>query len=246
MIGLQGAGLRRGRRWIFRGLNVAVAKGRCAAVLGPNGRGKTTLIRALVGLEALHEGRREAPPRVAYVPQTIAPLPYKAIDVVVMARARDVGLFGSPRRADYELALEALDRVGAAAFADHPLDRLSGGERQLVLLARALATRSPALILDEPTSALDLANQQRLLAVLRSLKAAGEHAILFSTHAPGHALDLADDVLLMMPEAQVRQGPVEAMMTDTTLSELYGTRLYLRTVAIEGHGEVPTIVTAPA
>lgn len=93
MIALKGAGIRRGERWIFRGLDLALAPGRCVAVLGPNGRGKTTLIKAVTGLDKLDEGTREAPPLVAYVPQVIAPLPYRALDVVVMARARSLGLF---------------------------------------------------------------------------------------------------------------------------------------------------------
>jgi iron complex transport system ATP-binding protein len=242
MIALKGAGIRRGERWIFRGLDLTLAPGRCVAVLGPNGRGKTTLIKVVTGLDKLDEGTRTAPSLVAYVPQVIAPLPYRALDVVVMARARSLGLFGTPRRADYDIAREALARIGAEAFAEQRLDRLSGGERQLVLLARALATQSPVLVLDEPASALDLANQSRLVAVLRDLRAAGEHAILFSTHLPTHALEVADEALLLMGPEDQRQGPVDTVMSESNLSALYGTPLRRRQVAIEGHGLVETII----
>lgn len=243
MIALRGAGIRRGTRWIFRGLDLSLAAGRCLAVLGPNGRGKTTLIKAVTGLEALHEGNRSAPPLVAYVPQVIAPLPYRALDIVVMGRARDLGLFGTPRRADYDIAEEALERIGAGAFAEQRLDRLSGGERQLVLLARALATGSPALVLDEPASALDLANQSRLVAVLRQLRNAGQHAILFSTHLPTHALEIADEALLLMGPEDQRQGPAETVMSEDNLTALYGTPIRRRSVTIEGHGAVETIIS---
>lgn len=243
MIALRGAGIRRGERWIFRGLELSLAAGRCLAVLGPNGRGKTTLIKAVTGLERLHEGYRTAPPLVAYVPQVIAPLPYRALDIVVMGRARSLGLFGTPRRADYDIAQEALERIGAGAFAEQRLDRLSGGERQLVLLARALATGSPALVLDEPASALDLANQSRLIAVLRQLRVEGRHAILFSTHLPAHALEIADEALLLMAPDDQRQGPTEIVMSEDNLTALYGTPIRRRTVEIEGHGTVETIIS---
>lgn len=223
MIRLQGAGLRRGARWIFRGLDLVLEPGRTLALLGPNGRGKTTLIRAAAGLLALDEGSREAPPVIGYVPQSVgAPAPYRVLDFVVMGRARRLGLFGSPGRADTLAAEAALERVGMAGFAARSVERLSGGERQLVMLARALATESPVLILDEPLSALDLANQGVLLKVLAGLRAEGRHAILFSTHAPEHALFAADEAMLMMGVEERLAGPVDPTLSEANLSRLYG------------------------
>lgn len=170
MIGLRGAGVRYGERWIFRHLDFTPAAGRCVAVLGPNGRGKTTLIRSLLGFLTLSEGARSAPSTVGYVPQaTAAVVSYRVRDVVAMGRVAQRGLFATPSRDDRETAAEALARVGLSALAGQRFDLLSGGERQLVLLARTLATGAEVLILDEPASALDLRNQDRFLSVVDAL-----------------------------------------------------------------------------
>jgi iron complex transport system ATP-binding protein len=123
-----------------------------------------------------------------------------------------------------------LASVGMASYAGHRFDRLSGGERQLVLLARALATGSPALVLDEPGAALDLKNQQRLLRLLDGLGRAGRHAILFTTHDPNHALAVADRVLMMMPECAALLGPVRETLTEANLARLYGVPMAFATV----------------
>lgn len=223
MIRLHEAGVRRGDRWIFRHLDLELSTGRCLAVLGPNGRGKTTLIRAAMGLLPLTEGRHAAPRVIGYVPQSIgADIPYAVREFVVTGRSHRLGLFQSPGRADYAAAREALERVGAQAWEDRPLNRLSGGERQLVALARALATGSPILVLDEPMSALDLANQARILRVLDGLRSEGRHAILFSTHMPEHALAAADEALLMMGEEERVTGPVDEVLSGGNLTRLYG------------------------
>lgn len=171
MIKLERAGFRRGERWIFRNVDLHLEHGRCMAILGPNGRGKTSLIRIIAGLLPLDEGKRLAPGSIGYVSQAFpASLSYRCLDVVVMGKAASMGVFGSPSRRDYRAADEALEMVGASAYAQKAFDRLSGGERQLVILARALATGASFLVLDEPASALDLANQSLLLSVLKRLK----------------------------------------------------------------------------
>jgi iron complex transport system ATP-binding protein len=240
MISLSEAGVRFGERWIFRRLDLTLAQGTCLALLGPNGRGKTTLIKAALGSVRLSEGRRQAPPFVGYVPQAGSPgVPYRVLDVVVMGRARQLGVFGSPGAADYRLAREALRRVGLAAFAEHPFDRISGGERQLVLLARALATGASTIVLDEPASALDLANQNRFLSILASLRAEGTYAILFSTHLPQHALHVADETMLMLP-AEILRGPTAEVMTEQNLARLYG--VAVRRVVVEDNGRMTEAV----
>lgn len=243
MIGLDSAGAQRGRRWIFSNVSFLLEAGRSLAVLGPNGRGKTTLIKALAGLVPLTAGRRIAPPVIGYVSQSIgADIPYRALDVVVMGRARGLGLFGAPGGADYRAALEALDLVGARDFAERPFDRLSGGERQIVLLARALATGSPALILDEPASALDLANQDRLLRVLGEVKRQGRHAILFSTHLPQHALSLSDEALLMLGASEHAIGPTKSVLNEAELTRLYGLPVRRVTLEVDGRAPIETVV----
>ncbi|MGE3871326.1 MAG: ABC transporter ATP-binding protein [Parvibaculaceae bacterium] len=232
MIRLQNCGVRFGARWIFRNLNLDVAPGTSLAVLGPNGRGKTTLIRILIGAQRANEGTRQAPDLIGYVPQTGVLAPYSVLDMVVMGRTKALGIFGSPARGDYDSAQAALLLVGCAALASHRYDRISGGERQLVLLARALVTGAQTIVLDEPASALDLANQNRLLGILNGLRRRRKYTILFSSHLPQHALHAADEALLMMPEGEVLRGPVSQVMSERNLERVYG--IPVRRIAITG------------
>lgn len=223
MIGLHDASVAFGARTLFSGISFTVPVGRSMAVLGPNGRGKTTLLRALLGFQPLAEGRRQAPAVAGYVPQHGASQArLVGLDVVVMGRAARLGLFGQPGPEDRAAAEEALVEVGACHLAELRYDRMSGGQRQMVLIARALATGSPALVFDEPTSALDLGNQARTLELLNLLRRRRDKAILFTTHDPNHALAAADDVLLMMPDGKEIHGPVADMIEPDKLSELYG------------------------
>jgi iron complex transport system ATP-binding protein len=221
-VALRGAGVRLGGRWIFRDLSFTVEPGRSLAILGPNGRGKTTALHALLGFQSLTEGSRSAPDSVGYVPQLLAThAPYAVREVVVMGRCALIGLFGQPKPEDYRAADAAMERVGIADLAAKPFDRLSGGERQMVLLARALATGSKLLVLDEPGSALDLKNQGRLLRLLDELRRSRSMTILFSTHDPNHALFAADDALLMLADTPAVMGSVETILSESNLSRLY-------------------------
>jgi iron complex transport system ATP-binding protein len=234
MMRLENVTVRFGSRIVLHDLSFSVTQGRTVAILGPNGRGKTTTLRTLLGFQKPRAGRRVAPAVIGYVPQAgSGTVPsYRAVDVVTMGHARRLGLFGQPRDSDVAAARRALTEVGAAHLADQACDRLSGGQRQLVLLARALATESPALVLDEPASGLDLANEARLLALMARLRAGGRHAIAFTTHDPNHALAVADDALLMLPDGATLFGPVAATVTEPNLKRLYG--LPMRFVAVEG------------
>lgn len=223
MIGITDASLSFGTLQLFAGLSVDVPQGRTTAILGPNGRGKTTLLRSILGFQSLDRGRRHTPHIVGYVPQHSASQAKLAgLEVVTMGRAARLGLFGQPGPDDTEAARAALVQVGACHLADLRYDRMSGGQRQMILIARALATGSDALVLDEPTSALDLGNQARTLSLIAGLGRARERAILFTTHDPNHALAVADDVVLMMPGGAVVHGPVAQMVTPDLMAELYG------------------------
>lgn len=223
MLDLAGVGFAYpGGDWVFRGVDLHVGPGTATAVLGPNGMGKTTLVRCAAGLLGPLEGTVRRDGNVGFVPQArTGAFAYRVIDMVVMGRARQVSLFGTPGRDDVLAARRALERVGIQGLRDRQFPTLSGGEQQLVLIARAIAAESPCLILDEPSTGLDLHNQSRILRLVRELADQGL-AILLTTHHPDHALHLADSVVLMLGPTDVRAGSAAELLTDDALSALYG------------------------
>ncbi|MFT3664082.1 ABC transporter ATP-binding protein [Piscinibacter sp.] len=217
-------------------VDLDVRAGEVVALLGPNGCGKTTLFRTVLGLIPALGGRVEvegidllAAPReaiarrVAYVPQAHGGVfAYRVEDVVLMGRAVHVGAFALPSRDDRAAAAEALERLGIAHLAARPYTEISGGERQLVLIARALAQRARVIVMDEPTASLDFGNQRVVLREIEALESRGV-AVLLSTHQPEHALRIADRVALMGAGARWQAfGAAAAVMTPRTLADLYG------------------------
>lgn len=223
MIEIDGAGHSfDGRRWLFRDYTLAAQPGEVVAFLGPNGRGKTTLLKAMLGLQPLREGRARIAGVAGYVPQfTMAVFPYRVMDMVLMGRARHVGLLASPGAEDRAIARRALDTVGMGAYADRRFDELSGGERQMVVVARALASECTTLVLDEPTSALDFRNQSEILGIMRRLADRDGLGVVFTTHFPQHALHVADKALLMYGGADHLFGPAGEVLSEAHLSRLY-------------------------
>lgn len=224
MIRIENAGHGYGSgRWLFRGLSATFASGKIAAILGPNGCGKTTLLRAINGTLALKEGIIATEGHVGFVPQALtADQSYSAVDMVLMGRSRYLGRFSSPNRKDRERAYACLDEVGLIALAEQRYDRLSGGQRQLVLLARALASDCKVLVLDEPASALDIANQGVVLRLLLRLAGTLGLTVLFTTHHPDHAIGIADTTLLMQRDATHIAGQTEMVLTESNLARMYG------------------------
>lgn len=209
---------------VAHGVNLTLTAGTVLAILGPNGRGKTTLIKALVGTLPIASGTRELRGAIGYVPQGMGVgFDYRVREIVVMGRARHLGLFRGPGQKDYAAANAALKRVGMLHLAERNVTTLSGGERQLVMVARALAGDCDILLLDEPASALDLKNQRRLFDILTSLAHEDGMAVAFSTHVPGHAFEAADQALLLHSTKHRILGPTAQVLTEAALSELYGT-----------------------
>jgi iron complex transport system ATP-binding protein len=209
--------------WLFQDLSFELQPSRITAILGPNGCGKTTLLRAVCGTLPLKAGTIEAQDLIGFVPQALqSDQGYTAAEMVLLGRSRYLGRFNSPGRSDKVRALECLDQVGLSAIASQRYDRLSGGQRQLVLLARALAGDCQLLVLDEPASALDLSNQGVMLRLLLQLAKLQGLSILFTTHHPDHALGIADDTLLMQRDVTHIWGETGAVLSEANLTRMYG------------------------
>jgi iron complex transport system ATP-binding protein len=241
-------------RQVMAGVSLALAPGDCAALLGANGAGKTTLLRALLGFvrpdggkvwldgkPLSAQGRRAIARRIAYVPQAHVPsFPYSVREIVSMARAPVSG-WGPVRTAEDEAAIsEALARLSLTAFAERSYAELSGGERQAVLIARALAQGARILLMDEPTASLDLGQQARLMTLLAELAAEG-HAILMSTHQPELALRWFNRAVLMHGGKVLGDGPPRVILTPEALSQLYAVEVRL----VDAEGELFLSATAP-
>ena len=217
------------------GITLAATPGAVLCLLGPNGSGKTTLFKTMLGLLPAqggrvllagqpieHLARNDVARRVAYVPQAhAAPFAYPALEVVLMGRTARLGLFAQPGEADREAARAALARLRIEDLAEADYTRLSGGQRQLVLIARALAQETPVLIMDEPTASLDFGNQVLVLREVAGLAADGLTVIL-STHDPDHAFAVGTDVALLHDGSVRATGAPVAALTAEALSSVYG------------------------
>ncbi|NLU17347.1 MAG: ABC transporter ATP-binding protein [Serratia liquefaciens] len=224
-----------GQAPLFNVLSLQLSRGEVLAVLGPNGRGKSTLMQLLLGTLPLQQGAVECVGGIGFVPQHFtAPFAYRVLDIVLMGRARYVGLFRSPSAQDHRLAKDALQSLDMLEFAEREFGSLSGGQRQLVLIARALAMSCEVLILDEPTSALDLHHQDRVLSLISSLARERQMAVMFSTHQPNHAHAGADRALLLGAVGQHQIGPCDAVLTAQRLSPLFDLAIERVALQIEG------------
>ena len=223
-----------GTHQVLRNISLEVPDGTLVNVLGPNGTGKSTLFRCILGLYTSYHGTiivngkdisklniRERAREMAFIPQSHKPVyDYDVVDVVLMSSGAGSGAFFSPKRTHVDRALEALDRVGIGHLAHRPYTRISGGEQQLVLIARALAQNANTIIMDEPTSALDYGNTVRVLSCVRQLSEDGL-TVIQSTHQPDQAFLYADKTLVLHEGEVLAYGPPKDTITAELISKIY-------------------------
>ena len=225
-----------GKKTIVKDISFNVEKGRIVTLLGANGEGKSTLIKAVCRLKKTRGGtlsvngkdlnrmsHRERASHISYVPQSHKPgLPISVLDMVVLGRQYCRGMFAEPSREDYKKAEEVLQRLSLTDRGEDLFTSLSGGEQRLVLIARALVQPAKYIILDEPVANLDLGNQIRVLKVIEELAREGM-GVLISSHFPQHSLWLGARTVILHKGRVLAYGDADAVINGETLSQIYGT-----------------------
>lgn len=223
---------------VWENINLDVEEGECLCLLGPNGCGKTTLFNCITGNLPLKAGSiyvngkdirdfsvTELAKTVGIVFQEhTAPFPYTSLEVVRMGRTPHLGIFESPSQKDTELAYRIMEDLGIAHLAAKSYTHISGGERQLVLIARTLCQEPQIVLFDEPTSHLDFKNQALVLSTIKKLSARGM-TIIMTSHFPNHVWKVGTKVALLGYRGMVAQGPVEQVMTEANLTKAYGVKI---------------------
>ena len=232
---IQGLTFSYGNKTVLHDISLSVRPGQICGLLGPNGSGKSTLFRCCMGflhperghihvrgVNIAHMRPADLARHVAYVPQEHRqPFPFVVRDMVLMGRSPHMeGWFRLGGR-DKDAAEAAMQRIGIASLADTACNQLSGGQRQLVLIARAMAQKTPLILLDEPTSALDFSNQLAVWNVLREVAGQGV-AILVCCHDPNHILWFCDTAAVMSKGRIFAAGPVHTTVTESILQHIYG------------------------
>ena len=224
-----------GERQVLHDISFRVEPGEFLSILGPNGVGKSTLFRCVLGLLSGYTGQvlvdgadsrsftvREAARHIAYIPQSSHPIfNYSVFDIVLMGRTSGLSTFRSPKKQDAELCRWALEKVGIPHLSDRCFHRLSGGEQQLVLIARALVQKAPNLMLDEPTASLDFGNQLLVLEQCRNLAREG-YTVIQTTHNPEQSYQYSDRILTLQQGRVLAEGTPKEVLTEKTIRALYG------------------------
>jgi iron complex transport system ATP-binding protein len=224
-----------GDQLIIENLSMTITSGEVLCLLGPNGVGKTTLFKSMLGFLPIASGeilinredirnwkRNKLAKYVGYVPQAhMASFPFTVLDVVVLGRIAHLGMVSSPSKTDMAIAEDNLLRLGIGHLRERAYTEISGGERQLVMIARALTQESQILVLDEPTASLDFGNQTNVLA--QTVRLANEgFAVVMTTHSPDHAFLCSSKVVLLLQDSKFIVGTAAEVLTEANLREAYG------------------------
>jgi iron complex transport system ATP-binding protein len=236
-------------RPVVDGVSLSVSRGAIVGLLGPNGSGKTTLLRLLSGTLVPDRGRvlldgqavagmsrRDLARRIAVVPQeTHSAFDYSALEIVMMGRYPHLGAFELEGASDLAIARRAMADTGTASFEDRRFAALSGGEKQRVVIAGALAQASDVLLLDEPTASLDLGFQLEIAALLSRLNRDRGTTMVVSTHDLNLAAALCAELVLLKEGRVIAQGPTDNVLTPAHVRDLYGVIADVTTHPRAGH-----------
>ena len=220
---------------VLKGISLQIPEGKVTALLGPNGSGKSTLFKVLIKVLSPYEGDvyvngkdlkyidvESLSRTIAWVPQEEDSLfPYTILDYVLLGRTPHLGFFSMPSKKDEEIAHNILAQLNLSNIAHRKVLTLSGGEKKLVSIARALTQQSDTLILDEPTAHLDIGNKVKVLNIIRKMANSGK-TVIFSTHDPNEAFLVADNIAIMNGGEIISEGPPAVAMTEESLEKVYG------------------------
>jgi manganese/zinc/iron transport system ATP- binding protein len=240
------------RKPVLWDVDLALPEGRLIAVVGPNGAGKSTFIKAVLGLIPRASGRVTIYGRpyekqrrlVGYVPQRESvdwDFPVNALDVVAMGLYGRIGWFRPVGRSHRRRALEELEKVGMAAYAQRQISQLSGGQQQRVFLARALAQDADLYFMDEPFAGVDVATERAIIALLKELKAAGKTCVV--VHHDLQTVPTYFDHVVLLNMRVVEAGPVDTVFTEENLKKTYGGKLTLLSQALFEYSKDPRLPT---
>lgn len=224
-----------GKRQVLKNVSFCAKNGQVLSVLGPNAVGKSTLFRCILHLAQPNSGEillggkstanmstKELARRIAFIPQSHNPVfNYSVFDMALMGATAQLGTFASPGKEQNEAVEQALERLGIAHLKDRGYLQLSGGERQLTLIARALVQNAKILVMDEPSSSLDYGNRLRVMQTVRALASEG-YCIIQSTHEPDQAYLYSDQILALYDGQVLAHGKPKDIFDAELISKLYG------------------------
>lgn len=255
-IDIKNLGCAYGKQPVLKDVSFSIHRGDFFIVIGPNGSGKTTLMKAISGIRSFQKGRIEVlghaisdftkktlAQAVALVPQEVPiDFPFTVNEMVLMGRSPYLGMLGLPQKEDLEIADEAIAFTGVEHLTHRKLDQLSGGEKQLVFIARAICQQPQIILLDEPTASLDLSHQVKIMDLMEKLKISMGVTVVMVSHDVNLAAMYGDTLLLLNNGKVMREGPPDEVLTFKVLEDAYGCTLLVNESPL---GKFPSVTPVP-